>query len=354
MRLLIDISINLYNKIKSSIEVGKYPSYSDFFAISAENQLMLEKNLSNIPFDKIVPQSKEISKTETLDNVEKKLLMIFKKEAVKTAETPMLSQLLYPGLKSENELYLWGQINRILPIKLGLRVLSNMLIEKNSGYIDLEEYRKTTAKIAQSLRQILEEKTLSISGKKDALWIGLPEAKSDKADKSIDRFKNQFLGYLRKDNVIEGALGRLKFANIWFTENKRICIGITNSGLEFAILENPVLDKNVYDLGSLSDAEKDYYIKHITANIPNEKKMFIDILKLIKEGTSDLTSLNEKLSNIWPNTWTPAVVNTYRSGTTARLVELGLVEKVKKGIEVEYIITKAGKDFLDKTDNIRR
>ena len=103
--------------------------------------------------------------------------------------------------------------------------------------MNLEEYSNITSEIAQQIRRILKEKAQKTSGKKEMLWAALPKENSDK---SIIRFQNQFLGYLRKDNIIEGGLGRLKFANLIPKGDGHVQIGITAPGLEFCLIENPI------------------------------------------------------------------------------------------------------------------
>ena len=238
---------------------------------------------------------------------------------------------------------MWGQINRIFPLKVGLRVLANLLAETNTPYIKFEEFSTKASKFAQEFRATLE-KNKHITGKKDSFEIGLPQ----KTEKSVMRYKNQFLGYLRKDNIIEGGLGRLKFANLILNENKDVLIGITEPGLDFCILENPILDKNSYDNGSFSSPEKEFYLKHITSLVPYEVRAFIDVLKLIKADVVKPDPQNKELKKIWPKDWSDAVINTQRNGLISRLAELGLIEKIKDGVKVEYKMTDSGVNFINK------
>jgi hypothetical protein len=341
MRLLIEISANLFEKIKTFIENGQYSSVSNFFSAAAENQLILEETstLNTIYSKQFLTVA---SNNHVLyERTDKSELSIPAKNKVKTVEIPTIDKLLYPGRKEE-DLFLWGQINRIFPLKVGLRVLANLLADTNVTNVKFEEFSAKASKIAQQLRDTFG-KNKHITGKKDSFEIGLPQ----ETEKSVMRYKNQFLGYLRKDNIIEGGLGRLKFANLTLNENKDVLIGITEPGLDFCILENPILDKNNYDNGSFSTPEKEFYLKHIDSYVPYEVKAFIDVLKLIKADVDKPDPQNVELKQIWPKNWSDAVINTQRNGVISRLAELGLVKKEKNGIEVEYKITSNGRSFLE-------
>ena len=75
MKVLIDISQSLYNRVKDSIDAGEYESVSAFVVAAIENQLLLEKKeeedpiqsdmLLHLPIDKFSrePMSKVMKPT---------------------------------------------------------------------------------------------------------------------------------------------------------------------------------------------------------------------------------------------------------------------------------------------------
>jgi len=344
MKLLLVLPNSIFNKIQQLIESGKYASSSDFFIAAVENQLLLETTLSK-GTDVVLPDTDTITSEKTREDIVKRFVLKPGKELIKTVATPLPEQLLYPGSDSENDLFLWGQINRIFPMKVGLRILANLLAEKNEQDVELDEFTEKAVELAKLVRSRLMAETLQITGKKDSLWSGLP---SEDSDKSASRYKMQFLAYLRKDGIIEGGLGRLKFVNLKREENRKTHIGITEKGLEFCVLENPILDAGVYNSGSLSEEGRQFYLRHISSEVPGETRAFVDVLSLLKEGKNSQSSLNRELRKIWPKNWSGAVINTQRNGTVSRLAELSLMEKIKNGIEVEYRISKTCIDFLAK------
>ena len=344
MRLLLDIPTSLYEKAKDLSEKGKYSSISEFFVAAGENQIVFEQMPNGKPIDAseiVKPGQIELDRTE--EYAFKELARPVKASIV-TVEPPSSKELLFKDLPKEEAFFLSGQINRILPMKVGLRVLANMLIDTNDCYIPLNDFVKKATDVAQRLRNLLVSKTLHISGKKDSLWAGLPEPGSDM---SCSRYKNQFLAHIRKDAVVDGGLARLRFISLTRKEKNRIYIGITEVGLDFCILENPVIDQHNYSDTPLSKMEMEYYLNHIKLFVAGEFRTFKDILHALNLNITRTTVLNEALAKHWPKRWSKTMVNTHRNGAISRLAELGLITKVKTGIEVEFQITDKGKAFLN-------
>jgi hypothetical protein len=71
---------------------------------------------------------------------------------------------------------------------------------------------------------------------------------------------------MRKDGKLGGAMPFLRFANLNKEEKGKISIGLTESGLKFAQIENPVIDHNDFEK-SFSQAEVDFYLNYISKNV---------------------------------------------------------------------------------------
>jgi hypothetical protein len=143
--------------------------------------------------------------------------------------------------------------------------------------------------------------------------------------------------------VLDGALAKYMFANIEGVD-KEEKIGITKAGLEFAQLENPILDKNEYDF-TLSEAEIDYYLRHVAEHVQGEYKAIKLIISIIKKGINRREDINEALIKYCPE-WSPAIRNTQRAGLMSRMFELKLLEREpdEKGVGVTYKIVKNAED----------
>jgi len=356
MRYFVDINQNYFEKINELISLRLYESVSQFILVAIENQLYLEKQGAEKTNKDI------IIKKEPLVNKENLQEQIFMGENFNnihmynddynTITMPDHSLIAkFPQKCDENYCWLWGQINRIFPIKLGLRILLNKLESKK--WISFDEFINEAANIASDMKQIIEMMASPDIRRGRTMSAGLPKYEKEdvgvvEVEQSKARYKNQFLSYLRnKDNKIDGALAQLRFINLNMDDND-IKIGITKPGAEFAKIVNPIIDKKNFN-ETLSTEEINFYIKHIKENLPGEYKATIWLLEKINSGTNTRTSLNSVLSKDYNEMWdvNDKVINTQRAGLMARMTELGLIKANKQGNSVTYILNELGKELIN-------
>lgn len=339
MKYIVDLPEHVVVRIRELIEKGKYEDIASFLLTAAENQVFLEHEDE----EKLAYECSEERRKESMD-----ILSSTDFTGVETINMPSPGQYLYPHIKKEEQLGpLWGQINRIFPMKIGLRILANMLRSNNGLYARLQDFQEKATSIARlyGLKLRREDKKQGRL-RNNCRFIGLPVHKVEA--KSKQRYKTHFLAYLRKDGVMEGALGRLKFVNLKSDSEGNELVGITREGLDFASLENPLLDNNDTGTETLSERETEFYIKHIFHNIAGESQAIRQILNHISNGISTPKELNKRLEGDYADYgWSEDVLNTNRSGLISRLHELGLIEKIRKGKEVTYAITPQGSVWLD-------
>lgn len=336
MKYIIDVPIEQIEKIKRLINAGKYRNIQEFAHVSIENQLFIE-NSNNEEF--LDPRGSknftEISNKPEEENkaqVQKNFLSRDIQE-ISTSQTPQ---------NKIRQSCLWGQYNRIFPVKVTLRILANY-IKYFGTNIDLESFQEEAANIAREIGkklQIIDEK--NNRSRDERFSTGFPIGKDEYKAKS--RFKMHFIGYLTKDNIIEGAPGSLGFVDILRGENGKLTIGITKAGLDFALIENPVLDSENVDM-ILSNAEKEYYINHVFNNVQAESTAMILVLSSIKKGADNPDFLNEKIRTL-NNSWSNDVVNTMKVGLVSRLFELNLIAKQRQGLYVKYSLTSKGEHLV--------
>lgn len=347
MRYVIDIPQNQASTIEDCIRDGKYKNFAQFIITAIENQIYIEN--SEIPEEKSKVNfsiedrgsNKHALELDNESQIGLKKIMSQKK----TVPMPNYLSLVNigDGLKEEHS-WLWGQINRILPIKIGLRVLYNEL--GSEEWIDLEEYREKAVEIAAEFGTKIrgyEDKKGKLRDQR--ITAGLPEREEFK---SKLRYKGQFLSFMRKDSKLDGAMSHLKFINLIKGEKGQILIGITEPGSKFAQIENSVMDNQNYEQ-SLTEKEIDFYLSHISKNIKCELSAIRWVLSKVSNGICSREAINEKLKSEYSSIWkvSDSVINTQRAGLMARMFELGLIDKEKIGITVKYIITKKGKNFSD-------
>lgn len=342
MKIICDIPEHQVKKIRYLIEKGRFCNIDSFIQISVENQLNLEsEELGNkTDLDYFIQETDHNYKQIKVSDFDDLKLITSKK--LYTIEPPTFKKINVFNEGKEENLWIWGQINKVLPIKIVVRYLMNQM-PKEEKYINLNTFTKDACKTARNFGLYLSSKDKQLKRERDERFsTAFPIGKDE--EKAFSRFSSHFIGHIRADGLLTGSLVNLKFANIDRDYgNERI--GITNLGLEFAKIENPLLDRKIHDK-SLGDDEVNYYLRHIRKNVPGEANSFRLILSLIDGGVRSREGINIELKKNMKKDWSEKVINTQRAGVMSRLFELGLLSKKRKGVSVIYGITGLGKNFL--------
>ncbi|MFQ6061757.1 MAG: hypothetical protein ACE5J9_01070 [Methanosarcinales archaeon] len=352
MKYIIDIPKHLLDETRKILAKGEYSNMNDLIITALENQIILEEG-DKIQED-LLSTAVKVTKSVHGKAYEKKEQQDFSKwislksfNNIKTFPIPEIKELEYPNTKYK-DLWLWGQINRIFSIKLGLRILGNMQ-QENGDFILLRDFLKKAGEIARGFGWQLERIDNQLKRKRDErVSTALPIGENE--EKAVLRYITHFLANKRTDNLLDGAMARLKFVNIQKLDERGDLIGLTDEGLEFTKLKNPILDENLYSKKTLSEGEMDFYLRHIINNVPEELNPFSHILEIIKNGANSVTEIDKEIKKI-KQKWTDIVITTQRSGALGRMNELGLLDKEKKGIKVIYKVSDKGENFLNKIKN---
>lgn len=346
MRYLVDITPKQAQLIQEHLDKGNYVSVSQFIGAAVENQLSLEENEIKelVPFQQIVKDVKSeylISERNPQKDFEKYRLKNISGN-IETINSPDFKDLVFASQNiPESQVWIWGQINKIFPVKLGLRILQQLLSINQS--IELSEFLDVAAKEATNVGdKIREYEERNNKMRDEKISAALPS--SD--EKSQNRFKFQFMAYKRKDKLLDGAMAIMRFCNV-YGEKKKQMIGITEAGLKFSSISNSVLDNEDFDR-SLNEDESLFYIKHMKQNLKGEYEAMKWMLEKINSGMNTRELLNTEIEKKYSKVWdaTNAVINTQRAGITARMTELGLVEKEKAGIYVKYGVSEFSKNIF--------
>jgi hypothetical protein len=242
-------------------------------------------------------------------------------------------------VSSEDDLYLWGQINRILPLKVGLRVLLRMSLEM--GDVPVDRFRQVACVEARRaglwVRDVERQRGV---GRNDAHWTALPVGEA--TDKSLARYRQHFLIHSRSDSILDGGLARLKLANL--SDDNRI-VRPTSFGLVWGAMSNPVLDRADLTGPSLSEQEAAAYIAHVLASVPEERNPLSETVRMIAQGTNDNEGLDGVLSDAHSD-WTQNMVVTMRAGNLGRLMDLGAVAKAGYGPTAVFSLSAIGQGMM--------
>ena len=207
MKVIADLPDYVVSRIRRFIADEKYKSISDFLIMAAENQLALESEKTSNFIDAPNLNQKNVKKDFSIENL----------------EVPFLK--INPLIEEDNiwDSWMWGQINRIFPIKFAIRVLA-IESSKSSRYPEKAKFNETVSKMARDLGVFLSDIDSDSNTERDAkLSTGFPF--SEKMESSINRYWSQFVGYQKKDKTLTGAFFDLALANLFTDENGLLRIG---------------------------------------------------------------------------------------------------------------------------------
>jgi Arc/MetJ-type ribon-helix-helix transcriptional regulator len=334
MRIIVDLPEYLILQVRELVREGRYGDISSFLATSIENQLMLDK--TDIESGTVLVQEPQSWRTSRRPSIPSD--MGYARADYSRAQAIQVHDWRGRG---EGD-WLWGQVNKMLPIKFAVRLLANE-ITKSEHMPVLEEFADRAAATARvfglSLKAVDEREGHRPGAK---LSTGFPV--SDKIDRAQQRFKSQFVGQLAGNGRKSGALPELNLGNI-IERNGHAVIGLTRWGLEFAALPNPLLDEGQYQL-SLSDQEIDFYLDHIRRRVPWEASAFALILSIVTDGIGDREQVNRAIRDRLAANWSRAETNTQRAGAMSRMFDLRLLSSARRGRRVEYRATERGEWWM--------
>lgn len=330
MQLYVDIPAALMRRAQALLARGDYASLNELVVVAVENQLTAEAEEPEAPAAPVAGALAD------LPGPLASLRFTERTGRIDTLPSPGADRLLWPGADTEDDLYLWGQINRILPIKVGLRVLLRMAAEQ--GDVQVDRFRQAACLEARSagmwIRDVERQRGV---GRNDAHWTALPVGGS--TDKSLARYRQHFLVHARADGVLDGGLARLKLASL--APGNRL-VRPTPFGLAWGALENPVLDRADLSGPSLSAEEAAAYIEHVVGEVPEERNPLSETVHLIAGGQDNNERLDAALSETHGD-WTSNMVVTMRAGNIGRLMDLGAVVKTGYGSTATFALSEIGR-----------
>lgn len=249
--------------------------------------------------------------------------------------------------------WLFGQYNKLLPVKANCRALTRLAAGKENG-LPVDATAVQIAEAAAILGNYLADHDRRHKiGRDDSLATAFPRSGPD-AEKSRVRYANQFVGSINSHNVLSGLLWDYRLAGL-ASLNSPLLLP-TKQAVHLAKLTNPILDGCQSELGQKFSAEEtDFLLKHIRSHVPVEAFAFRTLIQAITDGADTPRKLDEALSGLVPidsnRSLSPSFLTSQRSGALSRMADLGLIARVRKGVKVSYMITPDGKAFVANISN---
>jgi len=367
--IAVNVAPQVLAEIRALVEAGNYASPEQFLEIAAFNQIALEKGAAPSELatashraaqapDSTAPASVQegagpaqkpdaaarAPRVGTRARVSRDVPAREIAEPTKRLALPKVTEgrpasvALAPRPQSER---VWGQVNRLFPLKLVARAILASRVGKRS-WDKIDALADRIAKDASVLGSALERADQA-SGRKrdDLLATGLP--RRGNAASEI-RFLTQFMARTtRAGDIYAGAICHYALADF---NGERL--GLTESGVELARLASPILDASSLDAATsmLSTEERAFFVRQVIAYVPAELHDFMVVLRSVGAGHTTPDGLNESVRKDYPQEWTPLMLRTHASGVVARLTELQLLARHWEGRNVRYEVTKTGEDLL--------
>ncbi len=259
-----------------------------------------------------------------------------------------------PLLHPDKEL--WGQINRIFPIKAALRCIHVYLADSfTDGYIDIAKFHKRSD-LAENFGFLgnlfaqADKEAKRLKGSK--ISTGFPIGDGYRMEKSVARFMDHYCFTIRKDNSVDGALAKMNLIKIVHDNGVGYKVGITEAGYKFAKLPNPVLDGKPSDLTNpelqtLTREEVDFLLNHLAEFYPAELNGMKKLLSKIAGGANTPKKLKHSMEEYLGISQSENALGIMVNGLVSRCAELSLLDKTKHGLNVIYNVTPEGQSLIN-------
>jgi hypothetical protein len=324
----ISIDPSLYEAVERMVLGGNYSDLQQFFVVAVRNQLALEVSVGLE--QRLAPASASTTSASTTRAPKRAPLgsaaaiPAMLRAVPAAAATPLPK----PVRVDDEAAVLWGQINRILPIAVGVRVLAHLSADRADG-VPVEEWHETATGVAVALRSKLRQLDEAAGRRHGSLWS---TAFPDDTPASAHRYVNQFLGF-PKAGLSDGGAAFLGF--IAFDRGDTVAT-LTSAGADWAAFTNPLFDDGGPPTRTFSVEETSFFINHLRRYRPAELALLRRVAALVDNGRSR-TQLDEALAAEHPQ-WAK-YITTMRAGVLGRLSDLGSLERTRRGLTVDYALT---------------
>ena len=357
VKIVSDIPPSIYERIVDLVKSREYGSVSQFVAAACENQLAL-----NDSRDEVVPTYRTPNASSTHENCQRvaapsmartaRMRAASRRQGTKSdprskAEVDVSPETLaaalrvfrLPVLNSLPEspepmgeyitVWPWGQANRLFPMKIVVRALANLAEPDVWPRIDevFDNVREPAAVIGTALAA-LDEKAGRKRG--ELLSTALPQVNSPK---SQDRFLGSFLCTVTPGGKFYAG-GAFCYGLTGAVEGDRI--GLTESGLAFARIANPILDGNLEGIEStLSTEERDWLRVHVQS-LPGEAHAFKTLLEALGNDELSPKDFAARVASLISEDHESGSFTIKFHGVVSRMIELGLIKRAWEGTRARY------------------
>ncbi len=335
-------------QIQRLVEMGHYASPAEFMELAAVNQLQLEgdrgaQDGSPPTLPSPPPRKRERPAAAPLPTRradprrrggvdEADVLQALGRLLLQPEIAPPSELTFEPPAAPGTENRIWGQVNRLLPIKFAVRWLAARGVA-DKEWSSIEDILQPVAADAATLGSVLEQADAEADRNRDELLAtGLPRVGNNA---SADRFLSQYIARVTRTAIHPGAVVQYGLASLVGGR-----IALTRVGFEFALIRNPVIDGDLAQATTtLNSEEREFFVRRAVPFFPTELSDFSLILSFVADGRDTPAEQLELLGTQLPGDWSAIQVRTHVTGVVARMVDLGLLRRQWQGRHVRYDTT---------------
>jgi hypothetical protein len=361
--MIICVTLNARSKdeLDRLVAHGGYRDYSEAVAVAISNQLQLHSSNSKAPLhvNSVVLRPSETIANPNDPGPDRDVIATVPKlfSAISEDRVGVKIAQLRPDPVSGQQMisvdqWIWGQHNKLLPVKAACRALARLLTRELHSYEGValskasSEIALEAVKLGEYLRRLERELGLL---RDENLAHGFPRRDAENEDKSRLRFATQFVGNTSSQGVLSGLPSDLKLVAMDAPRGSRILL--TENGWKFACMENPILDGLPgRPARKFSDEEIHFLFDHIMEAVPCEAHAFTTVVNLIENGANTPETIDAALGDYLPDRngrpYSSAFMTTQRAGVVSRLSDLGMLQRVRDGIKVAYVLSEQGRKYF--------
>lgn len=371
MIICIECTTKTKDELDDLIRVGGYRDYSEAVAVAVANQLLLHRGTKTTRGAATItaaetqktrreravvpatgsPVSAEGCRMEADAVVIPPLFRPVARELRSSNVAAMPNDAFAKGQRITIDRWIFGQHNKLLPLKASVRALANMSLDRGGG-VPLSQAATEIAMACETLGSHLRavDEDLGLA-REESLATAFPNAAAD-INKSRLRFSTQFVGVLNRHGQLRGFPIDLKLVNYKNPREPKLLL--TEAGWTLASLANPILDNTTgvaNNTEKLSAEEREFLIQHIRENVPVEDLAIRVVLGALETGVRSPDDLDAALRQYMPERdgepFSPAFLSTQRAGVISRMTDLQLVARKRDGVRVVYAITEQGRKYAE-------
>jgi len=267
-----------------------YPGYPEKFGAAWQQYLesnpKQELQSTSVGKGESTPGRKATQSEYDFENMQKNLEQ--SREFVKQVNFNTISKEGFDEASYDGWPLLFTHYSRLLPSKLAIICLADLMREQNSPFVNLNDFK---AKAHDILEEISKKITIyekeNKKTREEKISTGLPKPllmgeRMTKHEMAAQRYRDRYFGRLRKDKetgryLFEGLLSALGLVKV-FVKGKEAMVTLTDAGKKFYMLDNPIFGGAMSP--ALSDEEGEFLSTKIISQRPLELKLIQKAIKV--------------------------------------------------------------------------